>query len=107
LRDAGLLGGVWGAYEVTPYERSENGFLYSIIGIPDLDHDAAYSGHFINDGATLASGRERYRAETGRTANARFEALEQLHCGVVAARNIAQGEEIFVTYGASYWESRL
>ena len=36
-----------------------------------------------------------------------FEALEELHCGVVATRRIAEGEEILASYGANYWESRL
>ena len=111
LRDAAKLADVWVEYELAPYEKSETGYLYSIIGIPDLDGDAAYAGHFINDGAALvaegAAALDRYRADSASAANTDFEALEELHCGVVATRRIAEGEEILASYGANYWESRL
>ena len=112
LRDAGRLNAEWLDYEVAPYAPVEDAkFTYSIVGLPDLDEQAAYLGHFCNDGAKPkdASGAALavYAEASALAANARFDSLEGLHCGVVATRDIAEGEEIFVSYGAAYWRSRV
>lgn len=48
LRDATTLTKRWIDYEVAPYPQK-----YTIVGIPELDGESAYRGHFCNDGAAL------------------------------------------------------
>lgn len=79
---------------------------YAVMGLPDLDQDVAYAGHFINDGARpprTESELESYVWESGQMANAEHLPLENLHMVTVATRDIKEGEEILVLYGPTYW----
>lgn len=90
--------------------------LYSVLAMPLLDTDPAYSGHFANDaGGHLAingsggvnvgveEGIAAYVNESIKLSNAQLEVLEDSHMVAIARRNISEGEEIFVTYGMNYW----
>ena len=83
----------------------------SIIGDPNLGDYAAYLGHFMNDGASLASfdeySRERYSRESLSKCNAAVLVFEGAHMGAVATKRIPKGEEVFLSYGEGYWLSRL
>ena len=88
---------------------------YSVMGLPALDDDTAYLGHFANDGAGhIALGQgdpsrgveesiASYVIESIDTSNAMHKQVDGLHMATVATRTIAVGEEILVTYGPDYW----
>ncbi|GMI30653.1 hypothetical protein TrRE_jg12824 [Triparma retinervis] len=86
---------------------------HSIVGDPKLDTDRAYFAHFANDFRALlgSSDEERadYKRESGLAANAFFQIFEPespCHMGLFAIRDIAEGEEVFVSYTEGYWLSR-
>jgi len=81
-----------------------------IVGVPFLDQDPAYLGHFANDGApsemipVCEADCADYVLASNLAANAINEDIaSESHMVTVATRDIAQGEEIFVTYGPDYW----
>lgn len=82
---------------------------YSVLGLPDLDENPAYFGHFANDGAGIDEfGLEEELDEEGNIAAyvSRSNALRNAvhtpfkggtHMVTVATRDIQAGEEILVT----------
>ena len=95
---------------------------YSVIGLPFLDDNPAYMGHFANDGAAIINNGTKQIKRTATTTTTtetiirqyvtKSEALvnaehtsiaDGYHIATVATRNIALGEEILVSYGAAYW----
>lgn len=105
---------------LTSYSVNLDG-VYSVIGLPGLDKDPAYYGHFANDGGYLlvaengddSKGMEEnisaYVRESKHLSNAVHELLDRgfalggLHIVTVATKDIKEGEEILVTYGPDYW----
>ena len=92
--------------------------VYSVMGMPDLDDDPAYFGHFANDaaghialqsavGGDDVGGIEEiissYVSESLELSNARHIPIGGLHLGTVATKDIRKGEEVMVTYGPEYW----
>lgn len=93
--------------------------VYSVMGMPVLDNDPAYYGHFANDGAghiAIQTGVDdaakigieeiisSYVSESVELSNAIHKPLaDGLHLGTFASKNIKQGEEVMVTYGPDYW----
>mmetsp|Transcript_18185 Transcript_18185/g.28103 ORF Transcript_18185/g.28103 Transcript_18185/m.28103 type:complete len:250 (-) Transcript_18185:417-1166(-) len=79
---------------------------YGILGLPHLDQDMAYVGHFANDGARPPRNEDdltRYSIESEQIANAQHVPLENLHVVTVALRDIQKDEEILVSYGPEFW----
>lgn len=79
---------------------------FGVLGLPSLDQDPAYFGHFANDGASMPlteSSLGAYVIESNEIANAMHESIDDCHMVTMATRDIAAGEEIFVTYGPDYW----
>jgi len=81
-----------------------------IVGLPILDNDTAYLGHFCNDGVsndTIPTNRKecaRYVLSSNEKANAvHQDVAKESHMVTIATRNIQKGEEIFVSYGSDYW----
>jgi hypothetical protein len=76
---------------------------HSIVADPRLVADSAYLGHMINDGSALMnndnSSRTLYSRTTFDRHNAAFFVMEGCHFTTIATKNIAKGEEIFVSYG--------
>ena len=76
----------------------------------DSDSDPSYLGHFANDGAAIAPRWESelaaYMIESADKANAMHQECEGCHMVTIATRDIAKGEEIFVTYGPEYWSEQ-
>lgn len=100
-------------YEDEEYDLSNElmGYLlhatddYGVLGLPSLDNNPAYLGHFANDGAnmpTQAMDVGAYIAESLKKANAKNEMIS-CHMVTVATRDIAKGEEILASYGPDYW----
>lgn len=90
--------------------------VYTVMGMPNLDKDPAYYGHFANDGAghlILEKGDgsmgveeciSEYFIESIDVSNAMQRPLDGgLHMVAVALRDIKDGEEILMTYGPDYW----
>ena len=88
---------------------------YSVLGLPTLDANPAYSGHFANDpSGHLALGQAdptqgveegiaSYVIESMDLSNAMHKEVDGLHMATVATRSIMEGEEIMVCYGPNYW----
>jgi hypothetical protein len=79
---------------------------YGVLGLPSLDEDPAYLGHFVNDGGRLLSqnGFTDYILDSFDKANAKHRDVQDgSHMVLIATRDITKGEEIFVTYGPDYW----
>ena len=95
---------------------------YSVIGLPFLDDNPAYMGHFANDGAAIINNETKQIKRTATTTTTTETSIRQYvtksealvnaehtsiadgyHIATVATRNIALGEEILVSYGAAYW----
>mmetsp|Transcript_35344 Transcript_35344/g.42193 ORF Transcript_35344/g.42193 Transcript_35344/m.42193 type:complete len:344 (+) Transcript_35344:71-1102(+) len=90
---------------------------YAVLGMPLLDVDPAYSGHYANDGAgrlamdgavigdgvSVEEGIVAFVNESLRLANAQNRVVEDSHMGTIATKNISEGDEILVTYGMDYW----
>jgi hypothetical protein len=79
-----------------------------ILGLPELDDQAAYLGHFCNDGVTSTPKCMQelapYELESQDKANASHQDIcNSSHMVTVALRAIKKGDEIFVSYGADYW----
>lgn len=83
---------------------------HSLVADPLLADDPAYLGHMINDGSALLSkkhaARTQYSKDTYDCHNAAFEVMEGCHFATIATKNVSKGEEMFVSYGESYWLSR-
>lgn len=84
--------------------------FYTIIGHPYFDKDPNYFGHFINDGAKSNSTIESdiiYQKISLLKENCQFYCPKSkvLHVPVIATKDIEIGEELFVHYGISYWQS--
>mmetsp|Transcript_22894 Transcript_22894/g.33794 ORF Transcript_22894/g.33794 Transcript_22894/m.33794 type:complete len:330 (-) Transcript_22894:145-1134(-) len=113
--------------------------VHTLIGLPSLDQDPAYYGHFVNDAAghwiiNLDTTTNHLKSKEEETNTAKddieesiseyiYESLgasnavqrpifgssndddedKVLHMVTVASRDIAKGEEIFMTYGPDYW----
>mmetsp|Transcript_29585 Transcript_29585/g.59455 ORF Transcript_29585/g.59455 Transcript_29585/m.59455 type:complete len:343 (-) Transcript_29585:44-1072(-) len=93
--------------------------VYSVMGMPILDNNPAYYGHFANDGAGhiaiqtgVADAARRgieeiissYVSESVELSNARHKPIaDGLHLGTFASKDIKKGEEVMVTYGPDYW----
>jgi hypothetical protein len=93
--------------------------IYSVMGLPLLDNDPAYYGHFANDGAghiAIQTGVDdaarigieeiisSYVSESVELSNAIHKPIaDGLHLGTVATKDIKKGEEVLVTYGPDYW----
>jgi SET domain len=78
----------------------------AVLGLPFLDGDMAYAGHFANDGACPPQRESQiasYVLESNEFANAMHISLGGCHMVTVATRNIPKGGEILVTYGPDYW----
>jgi hypothetical protein len=79
---------------------------HAVVGLPSLDEDFAYAGHFANDGACpprRESDIATYVLESNELSNAMHQSLMGCHMVTVATRDIQEGEEILVTYGPEYW----
>lgn len=92
-------------YEMTINQQT------SIVADPNLGFDdAAYLGHFANDGAALvafdAASRQEYSKASMECHNSAHFVMEGAHMVTVATKPIAKGEEIFVSYEEGYWLSR-
>lgn len=81
---------------------------YSVLGLPHLDIDLTYAGHFANDSCRALSPKDlsRYVLKSQERANAQHQQVMGLHVATVATRAIEPGEEIFVTYGPDYWRDQ-
>ena len=81
-----------------------------VIGDASLTGDAAYLGHMSNDcGRCLtptAMAMRDYALTAAAHANTDHHAIEDSHIATVASRQIAMGEELFVSYGPGYWLTR-
>lgn len=105
---------LWGEH-VRPSDRTEGRLreymLHArddrgVMGLPSIDADAGYLGHFVNDGGRLLSqgGFTDYLLESFESANARWDDVQDgSHMVLIATRDLVEGEEIFVTYGPEYW----
>jgi len=86
------------------------GGRHSVVADPFLVDDAAYIGHIANDYSILNSrdkaSVDSYVKSSKKGHNAAHFVLEGSHFVTVATRNISHDEEIFVSYGFSYWFSR-
>lgn len=83
----------------------------SIVADPNLGFDdAAYLGHYANDGAALlkfdAASRQAYSKASMERQNSAHFVMEGAHMVTVATKPIRKGEEIFVSYEEGYWLSR-
>ena len=76
---------------------AEKGVREDLMGAPDAPVDLRPGN------VALAS----YRATSARAANAGFESLEDMHCAIIATKDIPKSAEVFVSYGETYWLSRL
>lgn len=80
---------------------------YTIIGEKTFNNDPNYLGHLINDSAKSNSTEESdkiYTVISSKKANCKFYNLDGgLHVAIIATKDIKKGEELFVTYGAPYW----
>jgi len=91
-----------------PYSLHVNDMV-SIVGHPRLVGDPSYLGHMINDAAKPTSSvasHKVYETVSQAKANCEFYNFKgDMHIGIIATRDIAQGEELFVHYELSYWTS--
>jgi len=89
--------------------------IYSVMGMPSLDTDPAYYGHFANDSAGhfanqradssvgIEKGIATYVLESVEASNAMHQSLDDSHMITIATRDVEAGEEVLVTYGPDYW----
>jgi hypothetical protein len=70
--------------------------------------DSTYLGHMINDGmkCTSSAGEKSYNLLSPMIANAGFCLISESFICVVATRDITANEEIFVSYGETYWQRK-
>jgi hypothetical protein len=81
----------------------------SCVGDPKRDDNAAYLGHFCNDGSMCNSQDDvsDYRMKSLACANAASVTLEGCQLATQATKAISRNEEVLVTYGEDYWLSHL
>jgi SET domain-containing protein len=81
---------------------------YSIIGIPEINNNPTYLGHFCNDGARGHSEKDKkiYETVSILKSNAYFKNICDCMMAITAIKDIKKDEEILVTYGHGYWISR-
>jgi SET domain len=93
----------------------------SLIGDPWRCHDPAYLGHMINDFFTVAYNEtvdgsndddkveRQYNIKSIAASNCQIVVgiPDGCHVEIVATRDIAMGEECFLSYGVDYWRTRL
>ena len=94
------------SHEARGYEMEISAYT-SIVGDPSLGFsNAAYTGHFANDGGYLTdfddASRQAYRKETLERYNAANFVFEGAHMGTVATKAIKKGSEVFLSYGVSF-----
>ena len=92
---------------VKSYELYINAAL-SAVGDPARRSEAAYLGHFANDGSTCDAPERvtEYRAASAAAANACAVVVQHCHFALQASRSIRTGEEVLLTYGEGYWLAR-
>ncbi len=82
---------------------------YTIIGEKTFNNDPNYLGHLINDSVKSDSTEESnktYITISSQKANCKFYNLKEgLHVAIIATKDIKKGEELFIRYGVSYWDS--
>jgi SET domain len=88
----------------------------SVIGDPHRNADPAYLGHMINDYCTIPSTTIRddeaeairqYNIPSIQQSNCQIKiGTDRCHVEIVATRDVALGDELFLSYGTSYWLSR-
>lgn len=81
---------------------------HAVLGLPELDDNPSYFGHFANDGAikpTKAKDVDSYVTESLAKANVKHDRIGS-HMVTVATKDIAKGTEILVSYGPEYWMDR-
>jgi len=86
--------------------------LRAIIGDPSNIGDAAYLGHMVNDAAMClrpGTAAQAYTIASEASANVGIDSMSMLGChhAVIATKPIRAGEELFLSYGAGYWLSKL
>ena len=81
--------------------RNDAGTVYSYVGLPAKVEGGAL-GHMINDGASFHDGK-RYAQKSTRRQNITFRFLTKDWAVGIATKDIAAGEELFLSYGAAYW----
>jgi hypothetical protein len=95
-------------YEI---EVDSNFWPTSLLGDPTKLDDIAYFGHMLNDGATCdcneKGAKADYSIHSSRLRNAKQVCASGCHAAIVITRDVAAGEELLLTYGASYWVHRL
>ncbi len=83
---------------------------YAIYGHPKYDLDVQYLGHFVNDRFKPDGNKitpQMYLHLSSSRANCMFYVFERgLAVGIVSIATVKEGQELFVTYGKKYWESR-
>ena len=87
----------------------------SVIGDPNRKSDSAYLGHMINDYCTIQGNNtqteeeiiRQYNIQSIQKSNCKIQVgIDQCHVEIVATRDIASDEELFLSYGSNYWLSR-
>ena len=99
-------------YEIevaTPTHDADRPPLTALLGDPLQVNEPAYLGHMLNDAAVCSTElmADVYAAESARTRNVEPVGIEGCHLAILATRNVRQGEELFLTYGAPYWLAQL
>jgi len=84
----------------------------ALIGDPTNTGDTAYLAHMANDAKMCTrpgTAAQAYTIASEAAANVVLESisLSGCHHAMVATKGIAAGSEIFLSYGAGYWLSRL
>ena len=81
---------------------------FSVAGDPELLDNQAYLGHVLNDCATCSTVDDvaEYVISAATRANCRHTSLADCHTGTVTTRRVEAGEELYVTYGPTYWLGR-
>lgn len=77
-----------------------------VVALKVNTSNAAFLGHMANDGATDFTSKKAYLTTSIRAHNAVIKKIPDDHSyllALVATRRIAEGEEIFRIYSASYW----
>ncbi len=79
----------------------------TIIADPCFDNNVCYFGHFVNDrfkpDGNKITDEVYHKLSTSRSNCAYYKFNAGLHIGILTTRNIAKNEELFVTYGACFW----
>jgi len=81
---------------------------YSIVGHPDHTDNPTYLGHMINDRFSCDFDKitpDKYLRLSLAKANAQFQSIDGVCIVAVATKDIPCGEEVYVSYGPSFWET--